>query len=92
MITAAKVFRFESALQNDKLLIRALPKMNKEKQPLTIERLHMAATDFCVAESQIGFSELIGITDGKAVGTFVELRLKNYLSNRFDVILGNSAN
>jgi hypothetical protein len=66
--------------------------MNKKKQPLTIERLHMAARDFCVAESQIGFSELIGITDGKAVGTFVEHRLKNYLSNRFDVVLGNSAN
>jgi len=39
----------------------------------------------------INIPELIGVTDGKAVGTFVENRLKIYLRERFDVPVGSSA-
>ena len=65
--------------------------MNTNKEQLTIERLCLAAKEFCHIESKIHFPELLGVTDGKAVGTFVEHRLKNYLSERFNVVLGNSA-
>jgi hypothetical protein len=65
--------------------------MTRIKEPLTVEKLYIAAKEFCYSESQTDFPELVGVTDGKAVGTFVEHRLKDYLSDRFTVILGNSA-
>ena len=65
--------------------------MEIKKEQLTIERLCFAAKEFCQAESQTDFPELVGVTDGKAVGTFVEHRLKNYLSERFILEVGNSA-
>ena len=65
--------------------------METNKKPLTIEQLCQAAQEFCSTESQLDFPELVGVTDGKAVGTFVEHRLKQYLSDRFVVALGNSA-
>jgi hypothetical protein len=61
------------------------------KEPLTTEKLHLAAQEFCAAESKTAFPELVGVTDGKAVGTFVEHRLKHFLSDRYEVVLGNSA-
>ena len=65
--------------------------METKKEQLTIELLCSAAKEFCQSESQLDFPELVGVTDGKAVGTFVEHRLKNYLSERFVVVAGNSA-
>ena len=32
---------------------------------------------------------LIGVTDGKAVGTYVEHEFKNYLRTRYDFTVGN---
>ncbi|MCL2047515.1 MAG: restriction endonuclease [Defluviitaleaceae bacterium] len=61
------------------------------KEKLTIERLCLAAQEFCCAEGQLDFAELVGVTDGKAVGTFVEHRLKRYLAERFVVTIGSSA-
>jgi hypothetical protein len=64
---------------------------NTHKDKLTVEQLCVSAKEFCIAESKLDFPELVGVTDGKAVGTFVEHRLKNYLSARFDLQIGNSA-
>ena len=61
------------------------------KEKLTIEKLIEAAKEFCISEGTLNFPELIGVTDGKAVGTFVEHRLKTHLTKRFDVLVGNSA-
>jgi hypothetical protein len=61
------------------------------KNKLTIEHLILSTQEFCVLESSISHPELIGVTDGKAVGTFVEKRLQQYLSKRFIVQIGNSA-
>ena len=58
---------------------------------MTVEKLFSEAKTFCVSEGKRNFPELIGVTDGKAVGTFVEHRLKQYLSERYEVIVGNSA-
>lgn len=41
--------------------------------------------------SQENHSELLGVTDGKAVGTYVEHRFQNYLKERYIVTIGSSA-
>ncbi|MDR0932218.1 MAG: hypothetical protein LBM70_04260 [Victivallales bacterium] len=64
---------------------------NAIKEPLTLEKLYIAAKNFCVEASSLDYPELVGVTDGKAVGTFIEHRLKRYLSSRFFIEIGNSA-
>jgi hypothetical protein len=64
--------------------------MSNTKEPLTLEKLYTAAKEFCYTASQRDYPELVGITDGKAVGTFIEHELKNYLLNRYLFELGNS--
>ena len=67
--------------------------MNKmTKKVLTIEELQLAAKKFCEKESGLYRSELFGVTDGKAVGTFVEHLFQEYLAQRYEMIVGSSAN
>ncbi len=61
------------------------------KEKLTIEALLTEAEQFCVNNSGVYKSELFGITDGKAVGTFVEHLFQQYLEERYDLTIGNSA-
>lgn len=61
-------------------------------EKLTLELLASSAKDFCKQEGGIYRKELYGVTDGKAVGTFVEHEFQQFLSSRFDMDLGNSAN
>jgi hypothetical protein len=49
------------------------------------------AKDFCMGESASTHPELFGVTDGKAVGTYVEHKFKNHLQSKYDVLVGNSA-
>ena len=58
---------------------------------LTIPRLTEAARDFCELERGQYMKELFSITDGKAVGTFVEHRFKAFLSDRYTLDIGNTA-
>ena len=46
---------------------------------------------FCITESKIKNSELFGITDGKAVGTYVEHKFQQQLTAKYSVALGSSA-
>lgn len=46
---------------------------------LTVENLKIAAAAFAAYLSSIRVKEVVGITDGKAVGTFVEAAFKVYL-------------
>ena len=62
------------------------------KQKLTIESLINEAEHFCAVNSGVYKPELFGVTDGKAVGTFVEHQFQEYLEDRYDLIRGNSAN
>ena len=62
-----------------------------KNEKLTLGKLFEATKEFCMLEGQINFPELIGVTDGKAVGTFVEHRLKKYLTELFDISVGSSA-
>lgn len=62
------------------------------KLKLTIERLIKEAKEFCERESEIDNKKLFGVTDGKAVGTFIEHKFTNYLVEKYDVLIGSSAN
>ena len=62
------------------------------KKKLTVEVLLVEAKRFCVNNSRVYRSELFGVTDGKAVGTFVEHLFQQYLMERYDLTIGNSAN
>lgn len=59
---------------------------------LTLENLARSASDFCKEESGKYRPELFGVTDGKAVGTFVEHRFQHFLDARYDMTVGSSAN
>jgi len=61
------------------------------KPALTINKLIQAARHFCETESGENHVELIGITDGKAVGTYVEHRFQRFLQSQYSVEVGNSA-
>lgn len=62
------------------------------KQKLTIDILIKEAKVFCEVESSFDNPDLFGITDGKAVGTFIEHKFQNYLLSKYDYIIGSSAN
>lgn len=61
-------------------------------KPLTLDALKTEATDFLKIMNQKSIPELFGITDGKAVGTYVEHAFHIYLQQQFDYIRGSSAN
>ncbi|MBQ7267307.1 MAG: hypothetical protein IJR11_02950 [Synergistaceae bacterium] len=61
------------------------------KPVLTINKLIESARCFCEIESIENHVELIGVTDGKAVGTYVEHKFQNYLQSQYRVEAGSSA-
>ncbi len=61
------------------------------KQPLTIETLIQEAALFATLESQHQEPILYGVTDGKAVGTYLEQKFRQYLQERYTFQAGNSA-
>jgi hypothetical protein len=63
----------------------------EEKPPLTIPLLLQEANAFAVLESQHQEPLLYGITDGKAVGTYLEQKFRLYLQARYAFTPGNSA-
>ncbi|NJR65323.1 MAG: restriction endonuclease [Leptolyngbyaceae cyanobacterium CRU_2_3] len=58
---------------------------------LTVEILRSEATAFSAAESQHPEPLLYGVTDGKAVGTYLEQKFRLYLKERYEFVEGNSA-
>lgn len=61
------------------------------KLVLTTELLCSAAKKFSRLECPISNPALFGVTDGKAVGTFLEHRFRDYLSDLYEFDQGNSA-
>ena len=61
------------------------------KPELTINNLITEAKNFCISMSNADHPSLYGVTDGKAIGTYVEHLFQMYLSNYYNVIIGNSA-
>lgn len=62
------------------------------KQKLTIDALIKEAKAFCERESNFDNKDLFGVTDGKAVGTFIEHKFTDHLEKNYDVEIGSSAN
>lgn len=66
------------------------PKNKGMKPVLTVEKLILEAKKFCRTTTDV--PELYGVTDGKAVGTLIEQRFKKFLADKFEFVMGNSAN
>ena len=59
------------------------------KKQLTRDALIATAKSFCGLNH--AYKELFGVTDGKAVGTFIERAFQNQVAAQFDLQIGNSA-
>lgn len=61
------------------------------KPKLEIASLVEEARTFAKAESTFAEPSLFGVTDGKAVGTYLELKFRKYLVDRYEFEQGNAA-
>ncbi len=61
------------------------------KPRLTIAKLKKAAKEFCKTESIHKNKNLFGVTDGKAVGTYIEHKFQSYLEEHYIYEKGSSA-
>ncbi len=61
------------------------------KRDLTIELLCQEAHTFAQTESRHSESSLYGVTDGKAVGTYLEHKFQQYLDSQYTYAKGSSA-
>ena len=59
---------------------------------LTIDSLIQEAKIFCEIENRKEHPRLYGISDGKAIGTYIEHNFKEYLKESYTFNQGNSAN
>lgn len=61
------------------------------KIKLTLEKLQEEAKILSELESDHDETSIYGSTDGKAVGTYLDHKFKNFLSQKYDFGIGNSA-
>lgn len=59
--------------------------------PLTIAQLQAEAAAFARQESTHAEPSLFGVTDGKAIGTYLEQKFRRYVAERYEIARGNSA-
>lgn len=62
-----------------------------KKEMLTIELLKVEAVNFAKEQSKIRHKSLVGITDGKAIGTYFEHAFKEHLEQNYEISTGSSA-
>ena len=56
-------------------------------KPRTVELLQKEASSFARAQSKHAEPSLFGVTDGKAVGTYLEHKFQSVLQSRFGGVL-----
>ncbi len=61
------------------------------KPKLNIKQLRKEAKYFAQYESSHDEPSLFGVTDGKAVGTYLEHKFQKYLHEKYEYIEGSSA-
>ena len=66
-------------------------KLHMKKPRLTKNRLVQGAKVFSSGFSKMTFPEMYGVTDGKAVGTFIEHKFREYLGKIYEFEVGSSA-
>lgn len=59
--------------------------------PLTVQLLCQEANFFALQESKQSDSNLYGVTDGKAIGTYLEHKFQRFLHEKYDYVEGSSA-
>ena len=64
----------------------------RTKPRLTIDALIEEARAFCQSTSKTVIPALFGVTDGKAVGTYIEHEFQGRLSAKYNYEVGSSAN
>ena len=62
-----------------------------DRPQLTIDLLKIESREFCTSMSSARHGEIVGVTDGKAVGTYIEHAFKNAVKRKYLVEIGNSA-
>lgn len=62
-----------------------------QMKPLTVEVLKSEVQAFAVRESGHKEKSLFGVTDGKAVGTYLEHKFQNHLQEKYKYAKGSSA-
>ena len=65
--------------------------MGYKKPKLTVELLITEAEQFCISTSQIRHEDIVGVTDGKAVVTYIEHSFEEILVQKYSVVVGSSA-
>lgn len=58
---------------------------------LTKEKLIEEAKIFAKQQSNTIHQELLGTNDGKAIGTYIERKFKNYLNAKYEINIGSSS-
>lgn len=61
------------------------------KIELTIDLLCNEARIFALSESHHAEPNLYGVTDGKAIGTYLEHKFQEHLLKKYDIVAGSSA-
>lgn len=62
-----------------------------KKKLLSQQLLINEAKTFCLLESKFLNKELFGISDGKAIGTYIEHKFQRMLLEKYDTVIGSSA-
>lgn len=65
--------------------------MTNKKPKLTKATFLKEVRNFTPEYSKKDFPEMYGVTDGKAVGTFIEHKFREFLAQKYNFELGNSA-
>jgi hypothetical protein len=65
--------------------------MSKILPKLTIPQMLKEANLFAITESAHAEPSLFGVTDGKAVGTYIEHKFKAFLAKKYEVLFSSSA-
>ena len=60
-------------------------------QKLNVSSLQQEAKNFSLLVSKEKETKLFGVTDGKAIGTYLEHKFQKYLQGKYDYTQGNSA-
>ncbi len=68
-----------------------MARASRRNPVLTLPALQEAAREFAVKESAFDEPKLFGVTDGKAVGTYLEGKFVHHLASRFTFQSGNAA-
>lgn len=62
-----------------------------DRQQLTVDLLKLEAKNFTGKQANHYEKSLFGVTDGKAVGTYLEHKFQDYLRQKYSYAKGNSA-